>query len=723
MIAVRRRRVAGRLAARRARGPPGRRASRGGGGRRAAGRRARRAAQRRPAEQPEPPRRCRGGRRPSRPGRTRPADGPRAAADSRRPRRRGSATVERPAGARIRDLQDRLRDGVARAPARSGSGAGRRRRALSSPVPASGSRPSARARASTTSARPPVLAQGSHSAARSATRIGHAADRNAARAAAELRDARGRRETRLNRFTSRPDAGYHVPLMEPLVRVPSRPAPRSASRPSWRASAASPTTCGGAWHPRARVLFTRIDAGAWARYRNPIPVLQGPVDWTELLDNPRFMAEYEDVLARVRRATWPTARDHWFHAPARSELAGPDRLLLRRVRPPRVARHLLRRPGRARRRPHEDGLGHGAAARRRRPAVPPRLLPPDDRRRRPPGARLPRLRPGPAADPAGPGPRTASRLTVTRRSCPGRDLSVAVWAAQVGPRAGPPARHGHPRERRRGPADHPHPVRPRPRDAAPPGAGPRASAASGRCARSGSAPAVWHLNEGHSAFLLAERAREQVGRWRDARRGLDDRVAATACSRSTPPSRRATSASTPTSSGASPARCSTATAGPDRRRPGATRLLELGLGVDGDPTQFDMTAFSLRLTQRRQRRQPAPRPDRERRPGTAWRRTRSWASPTASTRRRWVGPADARTSSSATSTRTSTRLDHERRGAPLLGARRPRFPTADLWEAHQRQKLELSDLRPRPAAQPVRPPRRGARRSSRSSRRSSTRAS
>ena len=35
----------------------------------------------------------------------------------------------------------------------------------------------------------------------------------------------------------------------------------------------------------------------------------------------------------------------------------------------------------------------------------------------------------------------------------------------------------------------------------------------------------------------------------------------------------------------------------------------------------------------------------------------------------------------------------------------------ELWEAHLRQKRELADLRPRPAAQPVRPPRRGARRS------------
>ena len=49
-----------------------------------------------------------------------------------------------------------------------------------------------------------------------------------------------------------------------------------------------------------------------------------------------------------------------------------------------------------------------------------------------------------------------------------------------------------------------------------------ASAASARSAPSASRPAVWHLNEGHSAFLLAERARELVAGGRDARRRLGD---------------------------------------------------------------------------------------------------------------------------------------------------------------------------------------------------------
>jgi glucan phosphorylase len=165
-------------------------------------------------------------------------------------------------------------------------------------------------------------------------------------------------------------------------------------------------------------------------------------------------------------------------------------------------------------------------------------------------------------------------LTVTVE-LPGRDLFVAVWVAQVGRvpvllldtdmpenadadrpitnilyvrgremRAAPGARPGHRR---------------RPRH---PGAGPVA--------------AVWHLNEGHSAFLLAERAREHVATGMT----LDEpgrRSAATACSRSIPRSRPATSASTPTSSGAWPDRCST------RRRPGR-ELLELGLASTATQT-------------------------------------------------------------------------------------------------------------------------------------------
>ena len=112
----------------------------------------------------------------------------------------------------------------------------------------------------------------------------------------------------------------------------------------------------------------------------------------------------------------------------------------------------------------------------------------------------------------------------------------------------------------------------------------------------GLAPAVWHLNEGHSAFLLAERARELVATGATLDKALDegppDERLHDPHARSPP----GTSGSRPTSSGGSPGRFSTATAG---RRPAAcpsSACLELGRGVDNDPNVFDMTAFSLRQT-------------------------------------------------------------------------------------------------------------------------------
>ena len=76
------------------------------------------------------------------------------------------------------------------------------------------------------------------------------------------------------------------------------------------------------WHPRARILFSRIDAGGWARYRNPIPVLTGPVDWSQLLDNTAFMADYHDILAEFE-SYMSNGADHWFQRRHARELEGP----------------------------------------------------------------------------------------------------------------------------------------------------------------------------------------------------------------------------------------------------------------------------------------------------------------------------------------------------------------------------------------------------------------
>jgi starch phosphorylase len=105
----------------------------------------------------------------------------------------------------------------------------------------------------------------------------------------------------------------------------------------------------------------------------------------------------------------------------------------------------------------------------------------------------------------------------------------------------------------------------------------------------GPAPAVWHLNEGHSAFLLAERAREHVAggmplekAWTEVRGNSVFTI------------------HTPVSAGNERFEADLVrhVAGPllDEGNVPVEGVLELGLGVDGDASLFDMTAFSLRLT-------------------------------------------------------------------------------------------------------------------------------
>jgi hypothetical protein len=67
--------------------------------------------------------------------------------------------------------------------------------------------------------------------------------------------------------------------------------------------------------------------------------------------------------------TAPGARDQ-----RRRPAAAAGGLFLRRVRPARVAAHLLRRPGRARRRPHQERVRPRHSAHRHRPVLRPGLL-------------------------------------------------------------------------------------------------------------------------------------------------------------------------------------------------------------------------------------------------------------------------------------------------------------------------------------------------------------
>jgi glucan phosphorylase len=67
------------------------------------------------------------------------------------------------------------------------------------------------------------------------------------------------------------------------------------------------------WHPRVRVLFRRIDAGTWLRYRNPVPlaVVQAQRNWSEIVDDPTCMAEYKTLLDEFDRYM-ANGSGHWF---------------------------------------------------------------------------------------------------------------------------------------------------------------------------------------------------------------------------------------------------------------------------------------------------------------------------------------------------------------------------------------------------------------------------
>ena len=95
-----------------------------------------------------------------------------------------------------------------------------------------------------------------------------------------------------------PGASFHLPPKLEGLRTPRL-------QPVVELASARPGSCS-----------RRIDAGGWARYRNPIPVLSGPVAWAQLLDNTAFMADYQDILAEFD-SYMANGADHWFAAPPR----------------------------------------------------------------------------------------------------------------------------------------------------------------------------------------------------------------------------------------------------------------------------------------------------------------------------------------------------------------------------------------------------------------------
>ncbi len=372
--------------------------------------------------------------------------------------------------------------------------------------------------------------------------------------------------------------------MDP-VRVPSIPAASFPLPPRLEGLRRLAYNLHWAWHPRTRGLFSLIDRTAWTRYRNPIPVISGPTDWSRLLDDAKFLAEYHDVLGEFDRYM-ANGSGHWFQQRYGDALDGPIAYF--------CAEYGL----------HESlgiysgGLGVLAgdhmktASDMALPAIGVGLLyrkgyflqsiDADGHQEHDyPDYDLSRLPLGRVQDASG------LPLTVTVQ-LPGRHLVVAVWVAQVGR---VPVLLLDTDVPENSDADRPVTnilyVRGREmrlhQELVLGVGGVRALRALGF------APAAWHLNEGHSAFLLAERAAEYVAV------GIPLDEAWTKVKRNS-----VFTIHTPVAAGNERFEVDLVrrVAGPllDAGGVPVDRLLELGLGLDGDPGQFDMTAFSLRLT-------------------------------------------------------------------------------------------------------------------------------
>jgi starch phosphorylase len=435
------------------------------------------------------------------------------------------------------------------------------------------------------------------------------------------------------------------------------------------------------WNPRARALFSRIDGLSWSRYRNPVEVLSQPIAWSELLDDPAFKAEYTQVLAEFDRYM-TGGSEHWYnreYGPAvkgpigyfcaeygfheslgiysggLGVLAGDHIKSASDMAMPFVGVGLMYKHGYFRQTIDADGHQEHA-------------YPDYDL------AKLPILRVlGQDGEP----------LTISIE-LPGRDLFAAVWLVQVGrvPVLLLDSDIPDNAESDR-PVTHILYVRGREmrlhQELVLGVGGVRALRALGIT------PAVWHLNEGHSAFQLVERTRALVAQGV----ALDDALARVR-------SDSVFTIHTPVAAGNErfDSELVRRIAGPmfegdGRKGTGGVpmdRVLELARGMEGDTRQFDMTALSLRLS-------------------NSANAVSKLHSVTANDT--WQGLGDKQIQAVTNGVHMPTwvgqplrylferhlgaQLDNvdARNEADRFWERTDQIPDVDLWEAHQRQKLEL----------------------------------
>jgi starch phosphorylase len=382
--------------------------------------------------------------------------------------------------------------------------------------------------------------------------------------------------------------------MTNAVRVPTLPGHDFGLPPALAGLGELAYNLWWSWTPRAGALFARIDSAAWSRHRNPIAVLTGigPGRWSELLADEDFMVDASRLLDEFERYL-ANGSDSWYRRAAASDpaarlpgpiayfcaeygihesmqiysgglgiLAGDHCKSASDAALPFVAVGLLYRRGYFRQQIDADGHQEHA-----QPDIDPAMLP----------MRRARGQDG-----------SALQVSV---DLPGRRVHAAVWVALVGRvpllllDTDIPANDGADR-----PITHILYVRGREMRLCQElvlGVG------GVRALRDlGIQPVAWHLNEGHSAFLLLERARERMA----AEPGLAAEEALQRVGRNS-----VFTIHTPV-----PAGNETFERGllGKKLAPWLTetgmpldRLLELGRGRDEAPdAYFDMTAFVLRHT-------------------------------------------------------------------------------------------------------------------------------
>jgi glycogen phosphorylase len=377
--------------------------------------------------------------------------------------------------------------------------------------------------------------------------------------------------------------------MNSLAFLPAQPAAHPALPPRLEGLRRLAYNLYWTWHPRTISLFKRIDAHTWGHARNPIPVLQSKTDWSALLDNAEFLAEYETVLAGFDRYMASTADTWWgrqsderkdamkgpvayfcaefglhehlqIYSGGLGVLAGDHLKTASDMALPFVAVGLLYRQGYFRQSIDAEGTQEHAY-----PSIEPERMP------------LERV-----LDPK------SGRPLMLTVELPGRAVHVAVWVARVG----------------RLPlllldtdvAENSYADRPITAQLYVRGREMRLcqelvlGVGGVRALRAlDIEPSVWHLNEGHSAFMIVERMREQMKAGTPLTTALENVKNSAIFTIHTPVSagnekfdanlvRRLTKPIV------------------DGSGLEIERMLELGRGEHGDPNMFDMTAFSLRMS-------------------------------------------------------------------------------------------------------------------------------